>query len=470
MPVGDLLPEIALLLGAVASVLLAAFTPHERQHWCAWLALAVLAIAFGLTWGQWSSVPRTTFSGVWALDGPALAAKGLILIGGAIGVLLSPAWMRTDRRHGEYYALVLFALLGAIMMASANDAMELIVGVLLSSVASYPLVAYHRGWSPGLEAAMKYFLIGALTNTLLATGVVILFGLAGDTDYARLAERFATQDSDALALGIATAGVVIGLSFKLAAFPGHAWMPDVAQGAPAPTAALLSVVPKVGAAVALARFVSILPDSMAWSPIVALVAVITMTLGNLAALRQTDVRRLLGWSSVSQSGYALMAIVVIDSADGAVTALLGFLLAYLIATLTAFAVVTHLRGRTDLTDYHGLARTQPIIAAVLILALLSLVGIPPLAGFFGKFLLFETTMAAGYTWLAVVAVANTVLSLFYYLRVIAVTMFQPGRSEFSTLGRSSGMAMLASAALLLAASLGIQGGLALSPMLHLVTP
>ncbi|GHB09761.1 NADH-quinone oxidoreductase subunit N [Modicisalibacter luteus] len=469
MPVGDLLPEIVLLVGAVAIVLLAAFTPHERQHWGAWLALFVLAVSFGLTWSQWSSLPRTTFSGVWAMDGPAIAAKGLILVGGAIAVLLSPAWMLTDRRHGEYYALVLFALLGAIMMASANDAMELIVGVLLSSVASYPLVAYHRGWSPGLEAAMKYFLIGALTNTLLATGVVILFGLAGDTDYAHLDERLATQGGDQFALSIATMGIVIGLSFKLAAFPGHAWMPDVAQGAPAPVAALLSVVPKVGAAVALARFVSILPESVAWAPIVALIAVVTMTLGNLAALRQTDVRRLLGWSSVSQSGYALMAVVVIGTAQ-AMTALLGFMLAYLLANLAAFGVVTHLRGRTCLADYHGLARTQPLIATVLILALLSLVGIPPLVGFFGKFLLFEATMAAGYAWLAVVAVINTVLSLFYYLRVIAAMAFQPGQAEIPTLGRSSALAMLISAILLLVTSLGVQGGMAMSPMLHLVTP
>lgn len=460
MPVGDVLPEITLLVGAVIIVLFAAFMPHERQGWAAGLALVALALAAGFTLMQWPPLPRLSFSGVWALDGPAIVAKALVLLSGALTVLLSPDWMRSDRRHGEYYALVLFALLGVIMMASANDAMQLVLGVLLSSVASYPLVAFHRGWAPALEAGMKYFLIGALTNTLLTVGVVILFGLVGDTDYARAAEVLATG-SDPLALGIATACIVLGLSFKLAAFPGHAWMPDVAQAAPAPVAALLTVAPKIGAAVALARFVSLLPAAMVWPAVVALIAVVTMTLGNLAALRQTDVRRLLGWSSVSQSGYALMAVVVIGADSRALPALLAFLAAYVLANLAAFAVVTRLRGRTALEDYHGLARVQPLATAVLIVAMLSLVGIPPLIGFFGKFLLFEVTINAGYAWLAVIAALNTLVSLFYYLRVIAVMMFKPRHGEVHVLGRGSWLAMLASAVLLLAASLGVEGGLAL---------
>ncbi|WP_227370684.1 NADH-quinone oxidoreductase subunit N [Halomonas sp. M20] len=462
MPIGDLAPEIALLVGAVVIVLFASFAPQERQAWAGGLALITLALAAGFSLMQWREPPALTFSGVWALDTAAVATKLLVLLVGAVAVLLSPDWMRSDRRHGEYYALCLFTLLGVIMMASANDSMELVVGILLSSTASYPLVAYHRGFKPALEAAMKYFLIGALTNSLLVIGVVLLFGLVGDTDYARTAQVLATApDAAPLALSVAVACIVLGLTFKLAAFPGHAWMPDVAQGAPVPVAALLTVAPKVGAAVALARFVSLLPESQVWPVIVALIAVVTMTLGNLAALKQTDVRRLLGWSSVSQSGYALMAVVVIDVEPQALGALLAFLAAYLFANLAAFAVVTHLRGRTALADYHGLGRTQPLVTAVLILALLSLVGIPPLVGFFGKFMLFKVTIAGGYTWLAVVAAINTVLSLFYYLRVIAVTMFKPLEGEVHVLGSWSWLALLASAVLLVAASLGAKGGLAL---------
>lgn len=460
MPLGDLLPEIALLVGAVMIVLFAAFARHERQGWGAGLALVVLALAMAFSVRQWFQAPTLTFSGVWALDGPALAAKLLVLLSATVVVVLSPDWMRNDRRHGEYYALCLFASLGAIMMASANDSMQLVMGVLLSSVASYPLAAYHRGWPPALEAAMKYFLIGALTNALLTIGVVVLFGLVGDTGYARTAEVLASA-SDPLALGVAAACVIIGLCFKLAAVPAHAWMPDVAQGAPAPVAAFLTVAPKIGAAVALARFVSLLPESQVWPAVVAAIAVATMTLGNLAALRQTDVRRLLGWSSVSQSGYALMAVVVLGLVPQALPALLAFLAAYALANLSAFAVVTHLRGRTDLDDYRGLAYSQPIFAAILIVAMLSLVGIPPLVGFFGKFLLFEATIEAGYGWLAVVAAANTVVSLFYYLRVAARIALKSQAGDVHVLGAWSRLATLAGIGLLLAASLGAEAGLAL---------
>ena len=286
MPIGDVLPEISLTLGAVAVVLFASFVRQRQHHWAAVLALLAIGLGAGLTVAQWGGAPRLTFSGVWALDGVALASKLVVLVAGALVIAMSPEWMRTDRRHGEYYALVLFALLGVIMMASASDTMELVLGVLLSSVASYPLAAYHRGWAPALEAGMKYFLIGALTNTLLTIGVVVLFGLTGSTGYPDIAQTLAT-DSDRLALTIATACVVLGLTFKLAAFPAHAWMPDVAQGSPVPAAAFLTVIPKVGAAVALARFVSLLPPDVAWRAIVALISVATMTLGNVAALRQT---------------------------------------------------------------------------------------------------------------------------------------------------------------------------------------
>ncbi|MDF9434065.1 NADH-quinone oxidoreductase subunit N [Chromohalobacter israelensis] len=456
MPIGDVLPEISLTLGAVAIVLFASFVRQRQHHWAAVLALLVIGLGAGLTVAQWGGAPRLTFADVWALDGVALASKLVVLVAGALVVAMSPEWMRTDRRHGEYYALVLFALLGVIMMASASDTMELVLGVLLSSVASYPLAAYHRGWAPALEAGMKYFLIGALTNALLTIGVVVLFGLTGSTGYPDIAQALAT-DSDRLALTIATACVVLGLTFKLAAFPAHAWMPDVAQGSPVPAAAFLTVIPKIGAAVALARFVSLLPPDVAWRAIVASISVATMTLGNVAALRQTDVRRLLGWSSVSQSGYALMAIVVLGINDKALPALVFFLASYAIANLAAFAVVTHLRGRTALDDYRGLARHAPIAATILIVSLLSLVGIPPLVGFFGKLMLFRVTLEGGYAWLALVAVINTVVSLFYYLRIVAPMMFGSRQSAVHVLsGQWARSTMAVAGVLLIAGGLGAE--------------
>lgn len=446
MPVGDILPEIALVLGAVAIIFAAAFTEYRMQSWCAALAAVVLGLALYLTAQQWALADTLTFNGVWALDRAAIAVKSIILAATLVTVCLSPEWLRGDRRHGEYYALLLFAALGAIMMASAHDGMQLIVGVLLSSAATYPLVAFHRQWRPSVEAGLKYFLLGALANAVLAIGVVLAFGLAGDTDYDVLAQALANRESRLVPIAVFIC-VGVGLSFKLAAFPFYPWMPDVAQGAPAPVAGFLTVVPKLGAALALARFLALIPDTLPWRLVVALMAAATMTAGNLGALLQNDMRRMLGWSSVSQSGYALMAVCVIGiPGAAALPALVVFLLAYATANLTLFAMVTALRGRTAMHDFNGLGAQQPLILIVFIVAALSLVGIPPLVGFFGKLNLFAATLAGGYTWLAVLAVLNTVLSLFYYLRFAAAALFEPSAANVHLLGKLSWSTMLLSAA------------------------
>lgn len=448
MPLGDLLPEIVLLVGALAGLLGAAFAPQRRQGWAAGWALAVLALAAALGARQ-IGASHLTFSGSFALDGVTVWARLLILASTAVAVALSPEWMRSDRRHGEYYAVMLLSALGATLLAGAADTMELVVALLLSSVTGATLAAYHRRSAASVEAGLKYFLIGALTNALLLVGVALLFGLAGTTRYEPVAAGLAAGGGG-VALVAATALVAVGVGFKLAAVPAHAWMPDVAQGAPAPAAAFLTVVPKIGAAVALARFVQLLPEeAVGWRPLLAVLSAATMTLGNLAALRQTDVRRLLGWSAVAQSGYALMALPVLGRSDQAMPALLFFLAAYAAANLAAFAVVTELRGRTALDDYRGLLAERPAATAVLAVSLLSLVGIPPLAGFLGKLGLFRATIEGGYAWLAVLAVANTVASLFYYLRVLAPACFAAPSGRVAVLGRQAGAAMLTAGALTL---------------------
>jgi len=220
--------------------------------------------------------------------------------------------------------------------------------------------------------------------------------------------------------------MVLGLAFKLGAVPAHAWVPDVADGAPAPVAAFLTVAPKVGALIAISRLMFTLPEEqVGWRLLVAVLAAATMTLGNLAALWQDDVRRLLGWSAVSQSGYGLMAVVALGRSELAIPSLLFFLVAYAVANLAAFGVVVELRGRADRATYAGLATAQPLLALVLVVSVLSLVGVPPLAGFTAKLALFGAAIDAGYTWLAILAVANTVVSLAYYLRVIAPSYFEP---------------------------------------------
>lgn len=436
MPVGHLAPELVLAAGAVGIVLFAVTARRSHQRLAAWLAVTVLAAAATVTVIPDAGGQQLTFSGTWALDGVTRAATLIVLVATALTVLLSPEWLETDPRHGEWYALLLLSALGAVLVAGAADTMELVVGVLLSSSTGYTLAAYHRADALSVEAGIKFFLVGALAGVLLLTGVVLAFGLAGSTLYAVIEQRLAAGVGGSAVLLAVTALVVVGLAFKLGAVPAHSWVPDVAQGAPAPGAAFLTSVLKVGGLVALARVAGVLPaDLVGWRPLVAGVAAATMTLGNLAALWQEDVRRLLGWSAVSQSGYGIMAVVAVGRSPLAVPALLFFLAAYTLATVAVFGAVTELRGRTRLESYTGLARRRPLPAAALAVGFLSFVGIPPLAGFAAKLTLFAATIDAGYSWLAVLAVANTVVSLFYYLRVLGPAYFGPVTEPVPVLGR-----------------------------------
>ena len=453
MPVGDLLPELVLTAGGVLVLLYALFAPRRWQPGAALLALGV-ALAAGIATAVMLPDPqRLTFAGTYAVDGVALWAKLLVLVVVIATIAFSVDWFRPDPRHGEYYTLLLFSGLGAILLAGASDLMEMTLAVLLSSVTGYVLAAYHRQSRAAGEAAIKYYLLGALANGAMVYGVTLIFGLAATTTYAGLPPGLETASpAAAVALGL----VAVGLAFKMGAVPAHAWVPDVAEGAPAPAAAFLTAAAKVGALVALARLVALFPEAGAgWRPMVAVLAAATMTLGNLAALWQDDVRRLLGWSAVSQTGYGLMALVALGRSDLAIPALLYFLLAYVLGNLAAFGVVVALRGLAARGAYRGLARVRPALYWILALSFLSFIGIPPLAGFTAKLALFGAAIDAGYGWLAVLAVANTVVSLFYYARVLGPGFFEGGEAPAPPgLGRLPGLTAGLAAAGILAAGLG----------------
>ena len=424
MPAGDVLPELVLLGGAVLVLLFALFAPQRMQAGAALLALLTIAAAVAATVTLLDGAERLTFAGTYAVDGAALWGKLIVLGTTAVTVALSVEWFAGDRRHGEYYTLLLLSALGAVVMAGAADLMALALGVLLATATGAVLIAYHRRSRRAGEAAVKFYLLGAFTNGLMLYGVVLLFGLAATTTFSGL--RAALVGADPLPLVAATGLVVVGLAFKLAAVPAHAWLPDAADGAPAPVAAFVTAAPKVGALIALARLMLVLPEAgVGWRPLVALLAALTMTLGNVAALWQDDVRRLLGWSAVSQTGYGLMAVVALGRSDLALPSLLYFLVAYALATLAAFGAVVELRGLADRARYAGLASRQPWVALALVVSLLSFVGIPPLAGFAAKLALFGAAIDAGYGWLAVLAVLNTVVSLAYYARVLGPAYFAP---------------------------------------------
>jgi NADH-quinone oxidoreductase subunit N len=413
-----LLPELLLLAGAVLGLLVGSFLPRRSQWVVRVLAAAaclgsLVAAAVGL-----AGEPRVVLSGTFAVDTltgvPRLVVASAVLL--TIG--LSIDTVRGTRRESEVYVLVLLAATGSLALAGASDVLVLAVGYLLASIPTYALAGWARD-PRGAEAVLKYYLMGAFLGVAMLVGVVLLFALGGATTYAELAVGLADAPRAALALGVVA--LLAGLLFKAGAVPAHFWVPDVAQGATAPAAAFITTVPKVGALAGAYRLLSqALPEApVDWPLLVAVIAAASMTLGNLAAFWQDDPKRLLGWSTVSQVGYLLMAVAVAERDDLALRGLGVYLAAYAVTNLGAFAVVAELPHARTLADYRGLARRRPGLAASLLVCLLGLVGTPPTAVFVGKATVFAATWDGGLPWLAVVAAVNTVASLFYYLRWVA---------------------------------------------------
>jgi len=418
----DILPALIFAGGAIMLIFYVLFVPRALQVWSALGATLLLAIAGFASGWYLRRAPSITFFGTFAADRTWLWGTLIIVVVTILTVALSVEWFRSDSRQGEYYVLLLLSGLGAVLLAGAVDLMELIVAMLLSSVTGYTLAAFHRKSRAATEAGIKYFLLGALANGAMVYGVALLFGLAGGTSFADL--RSGLVDADPTALIVGFGMVAIGVAFKLGAVPAHQWMPDVAQGAPAPAAAFLLVAGKVGALIVLMRLAAVLPDTaVGWRPLVAVIAALTMTLGNLAALWQDDVRRMLGWSSVSQTGYGLLAVVALGRSDLAVPSMLFFLAAYAMGNMAVFGVVVELRGLTDRESYGGLSSAHPWLMGAMVVSFLSFVGVPPLGGFAAKLLLMGAAIEAGYTWLAVLTVINSAISLFYYARVMGPAYF-----------------------------------------------
>jgi len=429
----DVLPVLIFAGGAILLIFYVMFAPQRLQVWSALGAIVVLGFA-GLATGWYlGDAPGMTFFGTFAADRTWLWGTLIVVVVTVLTVALSVEWFRTDARQGEYYVLLLLSALGAVLLAGAVDLMELIVAMLLSSVTGFTLAAFHRKSRAATESGIKYYLLGALANGAMAYGVALLFGLSGGTSFADL--RTGLVDADPTALIVGFGLVTIGIAFKLGAVPAHQWMPDVAQGSPAPAAAFLLVAGKVGALIVLMRLAAVLPETVVgWRPLVAVMAVATMTLGNLAALWQDDVRRMLGWSSVSQTGYGLLAVVALGRSDLAIPSMLFFLAAYAMGNMAAFGVIVSLRGLTSRESFRGLGATHPWLMGAMVVTFLSFVGIPPLGGFTAKLLLMGAAIDSGYTWLAVVTVINSAISLFYYARVMGPAYFDTGAERRPLMG------------------------------------
>ncbi len=437
-----LAPEIAVLLTAVGALV---FEMLRLPRVGLPFTVIGLLVATGL------SVPlvgteTTVFMDTFRVDTLSVWAKLILIPATVLSVLLAYPEVRDTYREGTVYSLFSFTSLGALVLAGAGDVMFIVLGVLLSSLGSFALVAYPRD-DRSTEAAMKYLVFGSVTSAVMIFLITFWFGATGST----LLSELDGLEGMPLAAAAGLVAVLVGLGYKAAIAPFHFWAPDAYDGAPVSVAAFLSVVPKVGAIFGLAQVVRELPPGTGWPLVVAALAVLSMTYGNLAALVQENVVRLLAYSSIAQSGYFLLGVVAVGRGDLALPSLVVFAAAYAAMNLGAFAIVA-LAGR-HLRDFNGLGRSAPLAGAAMVVFLLSLVGVPPLAGFVGKLLLFGAAIEVGFVWLAVVAILNSVLSLAVYLRVVVPMYRTPKEAPASVRSVAAvwGIALLATVAVGIAA-------------------
>ena len=384
------------------------------------LALAGLVALAAILWWQQPYIGSPS-DPMFALDRFAWTFKLFFLITTGVVVLMTRAYTRHLANNvGEFYLLVFCALLGMLTLASVRDLLLLFVGLELLTFSLYVMVAYLKQEAASIEAGMKYLVIGSVSSGLLVYGISLLYGASGTTNFAGLHDTFASGAMPPMAVaGLLL--VIAGLGFKVAAVPFHLWVPDVYEGAPTPVAALLSVGSKMAGVVALLRLLygAFLPAQAIWSPVLAVLAAATILYGNLGALAQTNIKRLLGYSSIGHAGYLLMGL---STATAAGASAIGFyLLAYLVSNLAVFFVVvlaSEALESDQLDAYNGLAKRSPMLAAVMFVGLLSLAGVPPLAGFMGKLLVLLATVRTGRLWLALVGAGNVAVSLYYYLMIV----------------------------------------------------
>jgi NADH-quinone oxidoreductase subunit N len=437
-------PELALAVAGVVLLLVVAFRPRTGRGVLAGLTLAGLAVAAALTIWNWD-LERVAFEGAVSLDGITRYARAILL---AVGILATLMVAQGDAREGEpddslpeVYPLLLFALLGMVLLAAASDLLVVFIALEILSLSLYVLAGQTRRLA-AQEAAMKYFLLGAFSSAFLLYGIALSYGATGTTNLLGIARASIDPTGDGTLLLAGVGLMAVGFCFKVSAVPFHMWTPDVYQGTPTPVAAFMAAATKVAAfAVFLRVFSGALGGLVvSWRPAVAAVAVVTMLFGAALAVVQTDLKRMLAYSSISHAGYLLIGVAAAATVPAAVSASMFYLLVYAFMVMGAFMVVQYVsrlgppdddavRERSSLDDYRGLARRHPWAAGLLAVFMLALTGIPPLSGFWAKYYVFLSAIEAGLTWLVVVAVISSVISAFFYLRVLVVAYLQEPAAE-----------------------------------------
>ena len=428
------IPELSLCFFAIVVILLDLFT--QRKGLLAMVSIVGLLVAGGFSIAMWGGSSQAIFNNMLAVDNFALFFK-LIFLGIAVLVILASVdyVSKFARFQGEYYALVLLATLGMMLMAATTELISVYIALELTSISLYILVGFLKD-RKSTEASLKYLLLGAVASAVLLYGMALIFGFTGKTQLGEIAQAIQAMspqvllDSPALILGIVL--LIAGFGFKIAAVPFHMWVPDVYEGAPTPITAYLSVGSKAaGFAIILRVFYSAfgLPNwlSLDWGLIFAVLSAISMIVGNVIAISQTNIKRMLGYSSIAQAGYLMVGLATVGLASAADipgrSGVLFFLAAYALTNLGAFIAIIAITNKLNsdlIEDFSGMGKRAPLLALGLTLCLVSLVGMPPAAGFMAKFYIFSAAIQQNLLWLVIIAVLNSVVSAYYYLRVVKV--------------------------------------------------
>jgi NADH-quinone oxidoreductase subunit N len=459
-----IMPSLVLSCFGMVILLVNVFMPRGKITPAAWLSVIGLIVTGIVSVGAWNQ-PEFGFAGHVALDNFATFFNITFLIAAGLTILMSGDYLkREDFAVGEYYPLILFCTAGAMWMASGTDMMTIFLGLEVLSVSLYVLAGFLRNRSDSNEAGLKYFLLGAFSTGFLLYGIALIYGVTGTTNVADIG-LYLSANPDQLSNPLTLAGMVLlstGFLFKIAAAPFHMWTPDVYQGAPTPITAFMSAGPK---AAAFAAFMRILTLGLAglqgeWTSILWVLAVLTMTVGNVIAIYQTNLKRMLAYSSIAHAGYALVGIVAANEIG--MSGILFYMLAYTFMNLGAFAVLVLAgkKGEENLTldGFSGFGFKRPLLGVAMAIFLFSLMGIPPMAGFAGKFFIFSGAIKAGYIWLAIIAMMNSAVSLYYYLRVMVYMYFKDPKEDYAWVTMNTGAVVSIVLALIGVLYLGIVPG------------
>jgi len=445
-----LLPEEILSVGALVLMMAAAWAGDRAAPLLTWLGVAIIALAAMFVPGI-RDAGGTAFHGLFVADSFAAFAKIVIFIGAAVSMLAAMSWFGRDKDYrAEYPVLILFSTIGMAMMVSAADLLTLYVGLELQSLAAYVLASFQRSDTRSAEAGLKYFVLGALASGILLYGISLLYGFTGTTLFGGIAAALGDGISTGELFGIVF--VLAGLAFKVSAVPFHMWTPDVYEGAPTPVAAFFASAPKVAAMALLTRVAieSMGPATEAWRQIVIFAALASTILGGVAAIGQSNIKRLLAYSSINNVGFALIGLAA--AGVSGVASVLFYMAVYIVMTLGAFLVVLRMRDADGqpvetIASLAGLSRTRPMLALAMAMFMFSLAGIPPLFGFWPKFLVFSAAVEADLTWLAAVAIATSVIGAYYYIMIVKKMYFDDPAPAFAETKEPVGAGLIFASAL-----------------------